>query len=133
MHHLRFRQIHLDFHTSPAIDGIGAAFDKADYQKSLKDACVDSVTTFATCHHGWSYFDTEVGKRHPGLSFDLLRAQFDACLTSEELSEVILKNRMTGDQKHKVKSTPSFIINGENYDGDHKIADFSEVIDKHLP
>ena len=28
MHHLRFRQVHLDFHTSPAIPGIGLAFDK---------------------------------------------------------------------------------------------------------
>jgi hypothetical protein len=79
MHHLRFRQIHLDFHTSPAIPDIGQAFDKALYQKTLKDACVDSITTFATCHHGWCYFDTKVGLKHPELKFDLLRAQFDAC------------------------------------------------------
>jgi len=76
---LRFRQIHLDFHTSGVIDGIGSQFDKAAYQATLQRAAVDSVTTFATCHHGWSYYDTKVGKRHPGLSFDLLRAQFDAC------------------------------------------------------
>lgn len=79
MHHLRFRQIHLDFHTSPKIPAIGAAFDKKKWQKTLLDAAVDSITIFATCHHGWSYFDTEVGQRHPNLSFDLLRAQFDAC------------------------------------------------------
>ncbi|MBT7702443.1 MAG: hypothetical protein HN700_19305 [Verrucomicrobia bacterium] len=54
MHHLRFRQIHLDFHTSPAIPGIGEAFDKASYQQTLKAACVDSITTFAVCHHGWN-------------------------------------------------------------------------------
>ncbi|MDQ8192876.1 beta-galactosidase trimerization domain-containing protein [Coraliomargarita sp. SDUM461004] len=76
---LRFRQIHLDFHTSGAIAGIGTQFDKAAYQATLQRAAVNSVSTFATCHHGWSYYDTKVGKRHPGLSFDLLRAQFDAC------------------------------------------------------
>jgi hypothetical protein len=76
---LRFRQIHLDFHTSGAIDGIGSRFDKKAYQQTLQRAAVDSVSTFATCHHGWSYYDTKVGKRHPGLNFDLLRAQFDAC------------------------------------------------------
>ncbi len=76
---LRFRQIHLDFHTSEAIPGIGECFDKRAYQETLKRAAVNSVTTFATCHHGWSYYDTKIGKRHPGLAFDLLRAQFEAC------------------------------------------------------
>lgn len=76
---LRFRQIHLDFHSSGAIAGIGSRFDKAAYQATLKRAAVNSVSTFATCHHGWSYYNTKVGKRHPGLDFDLLRAQFDAC------------------------------------------------------
>ncbi len=76
---LRFRQIHLDFHTSEAIPGVGSRFEKSAYQETLLRAKVDSVTTFATCHHGWSYYDTKVGKRHPGLDFDLLRAQFDAC------------------------------------------------------
>lgn len=76
---LRFRQIHLDFHTSEAIAGIGSRFNKRKFQEVLKRAEVNSVTTFALCHHGWSYYDTKVGQRHPGLSFDLLRAQFDAC------------------------------------------------------
>ena len=76
---LRFRQIHLDFHTSGAIDGVGSSFDKRHFQETLARAAVNSVTCFATCHHGWSYYDTKVGTRHPGLSFDLLRAQYDAC------------------------------------------------------
>lgn len=77
-HHLRFRQIHLDFHTSPHIPGIGEEFDKAQWQKALTEGHVNSITTFAKCHHGWSYHKTGVGKMHPGLGFDLLRAQFDA-------------------------------------------------------
>ncbi len=76
---LRYRQIHLDYHTSPMIPGIGVDFDKAQYQETLREAAVDSITTFATCHHGWSYFDTKTGERHPNLKFDLLRAQMDAC------------------------------------------------------
>lgn len=77
-HSLRFRQIHLDFHTSPALPGIGERFDKASWQKTLTEAAVDSITLFAKCHHGWSYHGTEVGRRHPHLDFDLLRAQYDA-------------------------------------------------------
>ncbi|GHC05095.1 alpha-amylase family protein [Cerasicoccus arenae] len=75
---LRFRQVHLDFHTSPIIPGIGEHFDKNHWQQTLKSAAVDSITLFAKCHHGWSYHPTKVGKIHPHLDFDLLRKQYDA-------------------------------------------------------
>jgi len=75
---MKFRQVHLDFHTSPAIENIGEEFDKVQFQKALKTGCINSITCFAKCHHGWSYYDTKVSKRHPNLKFDLLRAQFDA-------------------------------------------------------
>ena len=51
-HPLRYRQIHLDFHTSPHIPSIGAEFDKKRWQETLKDAAVDSITLFSKCHHG---------------------------------------------------------------------------------
>ena len=79
MKELRFRQVHLDFHTSPLIPGIGAKFDRKQWQEALKKAHVDSITCFSSCHHGWSYHPTKVGKMHPGLDFNLLRAQMDAC------------------------------------------------------
>lgn len=75
---MRFRQIHLDFHTSGLIPGIGSRFDADAFGKAFKDANVDSVTVFSKCHHGYSYHETDVGKIHPGLEFDLLRAQIDA-------------------------------------------------------
>lgn len=78
MHRLRYRQVHLDFHTSPAIPGIGVAFDAPQWQDALRAGHVDSITCFAKCHHGWSYHPTTVGKTHPHLDFDLLRAQYDA-------------------------------------------------------
>ena len=43
---MRFRQVHLDFHTSGLIPGIGSAFDKAAFQKALKLGHVDSITVF---------------------------------------------------------------------------------------
>ena len=76
---LRYRQVHLDFHTSGDIDGIGKQFDRKEFQQTLKDAAVDSITCFSSCHHGWSYHPTKVGKMHPGLDFDLLAAQIEAC------------------------------------------------------
>jgi len=75
---MRFRQVHLDFHTSGDIPEIGKKFDKRHWQNTLKDAAVDSITCFSLCHHGWSYHPTKVGTMHPHLDFDLLRAQIDA-------------------------------------------------------
>ncbi|XHR28655.1 MAG: beta-galactosidase [Chthoniobacteraceae bacterium] len=76
---LRFRQVHLDFHTSPDIEGIGAAWDKKAWQETLQAAAVDSITCFSKCHHGLSYHPTQVGVMHPHLKFDLLREQINAC------------------------------------------------------
>ena len=78
-HHLRFRQIHLDFHTSPDIPGIGSKFNKEEWQKTLKDAHINSITIFAKCHHGLSYFPTKVGIPHPHLTCNLLDEQYKAC------------------------------------------------------
>lgn len=75
---LRFRQVHLDFHTAPQIPDVGADFDRREWQETLTAARVDSITCFATCHHGMSYYPTRVGTMHPHLSFNLLREQIDA-------------------------------------------------------
>lgn len=78
---LRFRQVHLDFHTSPHIPDIGAAFDPEEFASTLEKARVNSVTCFARCHHGYIYFDTKAfpERRHPHLKRNLLKEQITAC------------------------------------------------------
>ncbi len=76
---MRFRQVHLDFHTSEHIPGIGARFSKEQFQKALIEGHVDSITVFSKCHHGWAYHPSEANRMHPGLDFDLLGAQLEAC------------------------------------------------------
>lgn len=80
MRKLPTRQVHLDFHTSPHIPGIGSQFDAAQFQAALKEGNVNSITIFAKCHHGVCYFPTRVGSAHPGLAegFDLTGAMMDA-------------------------------------------------------
>ncbi len=73
------RQIHLDFHTSEHIPGIGKHFSKEQWQQALKAGRVNSINIFAKGHHGWSYYPTKVGTMHPHLDFDLLGAQIEAC------------------------------------------------------
>ncbi len=73
------RQVHLDFHTSEHIKNIGSKFDKKQFQKALQVGNVNAINIFAKGHHGWSYYDTKIGKMHPHLDFDLMRAQIEAC------------------------------------------------------
>ncbi len=75
---MNFRQIHLDFHTSEKIDGIGSNFSKEQFQDALKRGHVNSITVFSKCHHGWAYHPSEANEMHPGLKFDLLGAQIEA-------------------------------------------------------
>ncbi len=75
---MKFRQVHLDFHTSEHIPEIGADFDKAQFQQALKKGHVDSITVFSKCHHGWSYHPTRANLPHPDLKCDLLAAQIEA-------------------------------------------------------
>ncbi|HEU5102084.1 MAG TPA: hypothetical protein VFU22_23840, partial [Roseiflexaceae bacterium] len=78
---LRFRQVHLDFHTSEQIAGIGADFDPEMFVDTLVRANVDSITCFARCHHGWLYYDSKINpeRRHPHLQTELLRRQIEVC------------------------------------------------------
>jgi hypothetical protein len=78
---LRFRQIHLDFHTSEAIAGIGERFDPDHFADTLAKASVDSITCFGRCHHGWIYYETEKfrDRMHPHLTRNLLKEQIEAC------------------------------------------------------
>ncbi|OBZ14925.1 beta-galactosidase [Bacillus sp. FJAT-27264] len=75
---MKFRQVHLDFHTSEAIEGIGRDFSKQQFQEMLKTGHVDSITIFSKCHHGWAYHPTTANETHPHLDFDLLGAQIEA-------------------------------------------------------
>jgi hypothetical protein len=76
---MRFRQVHLDFHTSEQIPGVGDQFNAKQFQEMLKRGHVDSITLFSKCHHGCSYHDTKIGFRHPGMKDELLPRQIEAC------------------------------------------------------
>jgi hypothetical protein len=82
MQDFRYRQIHLDFHTSEYITDIGSDFESEAFAGVLAEAAVDSITCFARCHHGWLYYPS---RRHPGLvhpglkDSSLLPRQIEAC------------------------------------------------------
>jgi hypothetical protein len=79
MGNVPFRQIHLDFHTSEKIAGIGERFDSFRFADILQKSKVNSVTCFSKCHHGMIYHDTRFQARHPFLKMNLLAEQIESC------------------------------------------------------
>ncbi len=75
---LRFRQVHLDFHTSEWCENVGGDFNADEFAATLDTARVNSINIFAKCHHGYSYYPTKVGTPHPNLKRDLLGEQIEA-------------------------------------------------------
>ncbi|MNO42834.1 Beta-galactosidase GanA [compost metagenome] len=108
---MRFRQVHLDYHTSEAITPVGARFDKKQFQEMLKLGNVDSVTVFSKCHHGWAYHPSEANEIHPGLSFDLLGAQIEAAHEINVKTPVYLS---AGLDEKLARRHPEWLIRDEN-------------------
>ncbi len=74
------RAIHYDFHTSPGIPNIFGNFDADKFAEQLSAAHVDYINVAARCNMGYSYYNTKVGKKYPGLGCrDPLKEILDAC------------------------------------------------------
>lgn len=79
MDKLPFRQIHLDFHTSEHMPGVGSEFSEENFKKALELGHVNSISLFAKCHHGWAYFPSKVNAPHPTMTTNLLDRQLKVC------------------------------------------------------
>lgn len=152
---LSSRQIHLDFHTSEHIAGVGADFDPRHFNACLERADVDWVNLFAKCHHGWSYYPTAVGTPHPHLSRpDLLGDMVSACRSSGigvgiyvsvQWDEVAARNHpdwiaVTGsdcdeksaETKEEFVGWKSLCLSNQEY-LDYVVAQVREVLERYRP
>ena len=60
------------------------------------------------------------------------KEEFEACIYNVELENKIIEELMAVQKEFKIKSTPSFIINGNLLEGNKSIKDFRQIIDKIL-
>ena len=56
----------------------------------------------------------------------------NSCLNNEKLEDKILEERINGDKKYSIKSTPTVFINEKKYEGKHDYEDFKKAIKKFL-
>ena len=62
----------------------------------------------------------------------MTKDEYDACIYNTELENEILKGVMEAQNQFNIKSTPSFIINGNLIEGNKSIKEFRQIIDKIL-
>lgn len=74
-----WRKVHQDFHNTPYVGKIGERFDADEFGGRLLEARVNGIVVFAKDMHGYFYYPSRYGPVHPGLSFDLLKRQVEAC------------------------------------------------------
>ena len=74
------RAMHFDFHTSPGVEHIFGNFDAEKFAEQLASAHIEHVNLTARCNMGYSYYNTKVGKKYPGLGDrDPFKEMLDAC------------------------------------------------------
>jgi len=56
----------------------------------------------------------------------------NSCLNNEKLEDKILEERINGDKKYSIESTPTVFINEKKYEGKHNYEDFKRAIKKFL-
>ncbi len=108
MKNLPFRQINLDFHTSEWMPDVGSEFSEGNFKEALTVGHISSITLFAKCHHGWSYFPSKVNAMHPTLKTNLLDRQLSVCEKLGVRTQIYLS---VGLDERKVNKYPQFMTN----------------------
>lgn len=108
---MRFRQVHLDFHTSEAIPGIAKNFSKQQFQDTLRRGHVNSITVFSKCHHGWAYHPSTANEMHPYLDYDLLGAMIEAAHEIGVKTPVYIS---AGLDEKMARRHPEWLVRREN-------------------
>ena len=67
-----------------------------------------------------------------GKKFGVSQGQFDACVQDKQLKEKITSRMKEDSKKFSIKSTPSFILNGQKLENLHNPTDFIRAIDAAL-
>ena len=62
----------------------------------------------------------------------LKKDEIDACLADQALLDSIMQSRLQGSQEFEIKSTPTFIINGEKVVGAQPYEYFEEILERML-
>ena len=119
------RQVHLDFHTSEHIPSIGQDFDPEAFARTVKEACVNSMTVFARCHHGWLYYPSKKFPElvHPHLKYKNLLVDQVRALHKEGIKAPVYITVQW--DYHSATTHPEWLV--RRRDGSHEADPFTSA------
>ena len=109
MNNLKFRQLHLDFHTGETFPDVGRDFSKRQFREILELGRIRSVNLFAKCHHGCFYYRDSRFFVHPNLRRDLLSEQAEVC---DEIGVDYYLYLSAGFDEYHAKLHPEWRVRG---------------------
>ena len=62
----------------------------------------------------------------------MTKEDFEACISNVDIENEILTGLMLAQKEFNIRSTPSFLVNGEVIEGNKSIKEFRQIIDKIL-
>ena len=65
-------------------------------------------------------------------SLGITAAKFEECLNDDAIAEKILNNRIEGQKKYSINSTPTIIINEKKFEGSAIFKNIEKKIKKHI-
>ncbi len=100
-----------------------------------KDVRYDYMNALYKLQKSWVFRDnakTKVELYKIMQSGGMKKEEFDACLSNINLENDLLEGVMNAQREFNIRSTPSFIINGQLYSGNKDTKEFRQIIDKIL-
>lgn len=73
----------------------------------------------------------EAFKNHAGITQEDA-SRYDMCLKNEEVGKKIIADQKAAYEKYDIQGTPSFIINGKVYKGEHSLEELEKIIQENL-
>ena len=73
------RTVHFDFHTMPGITNFAEEFDAKKFAEQMAEANVEYINMFARCNVGYSYYNTSVGIKYPGMKTNMFADVVNEC------------------------------------------------------
>ncbi len=91
------------------------------------------ISTFLNRQQEWTRAEDVVAEMmRIGRLGGLPAERMQACLTDADFMNRLVADYQANATEHNVRSTPTFIINGESHSGAMSAAQFSALLDKHL-
>jgi len=99
------------------------------------DVRYDYMNALYQLHNTWVDRDPKVSKKELYKimqSGGMTKDEFDSCYSNLDNENLILEGVMAAQKEFNIKSTPSFVVNGNIVEGNKNIKEFRQIIDKIL-